>query len=163
VGTSRLINHAERARFVLAWVVAGCAAAMMISGFFAKSTRWTDISGGRSMAWFDGIKPWAVWSVLGGAVILLLLLWSLWAERWIPLSVAILLIFWRVATLAGAYRTRLESTDWTTTYDHQEIAFGLRVVPFIAMIGLLSAMLLASVATWLLVQDRRADPHLASA
>jgi hypothetical protein len=122
----------------------------------------------RHLRWsVDGVvrrhKPWAVWSVLGGAVILLLLLWNLWAERWIPLSVAILLIFWRVATLAGAYRTRLESTDWTTIYDHQQIAIGLRVVPFIAMIGLLSAMLLASVATWLLVQDRRVEPYPASA
>jgi len=163
VGRIRLIDRAERARFVLAWVVAGCAAMMMISGFIAKSTRWTDISDGRSMAWSDGIKPWAVWSVLGGAVVLLLLLWNMWTEHWIPLSVAALLIFWRVATLAGAYRTRLESTDWTATYDHQQIAFGLRVVPFIAIIGLLSAMLLASVATWLLMQDRRVDPRPASA
>jgi hypothetical protein len=163
VGRSRLIDHAERARCVLAWVVAGCAAAMLVSGLFAKSTRWTDISGGQSMAWADGIKPWAAWSVLGGAVILLLLLWTLWTDRWIPLSVASLLIFWRVATLADTYRSRLESADWLSTYDHQRIAFGLRAVPFIAMIGLLGAMLLALVATWLLAQGRRAEPHPASA
>ena len=163
MGRSQLIDRAERARFVLAWVDAGCAAAMMVSSFFAKSTRWTDISGGRSMAWADGIKPWAVWAVLGGAAILILLLWNLWIEHWIPLSVASLLIFWRTATLAGAYRTRLESADWVSTYDHQQIAVGLRAVPFIAIIGLLSAMLLASVATWLLVQDRRVDLHPTSA
>jgi len=156
MGKNRQIISAEVVRSVLAWMVAACAAGIMIAGFFAKSTRWTDLSSGQSIAWIDGIKPWAVWSVLGGAVVLLLLFWNLWADRWIPLSAASMLIFWRVATLADSYRTRLESADWVSTYDHQQIAFGLRAVPVVGIIGLLSAALLFAVATWLQVQDRDA-------
>jgi hypothetical protein len=145
-------DRAETIQSVLAWLVAACAVGMMTAGFFAKSTRWTDLTNGQTMAWVDGVKPWAVWSVLGGAAIMLLLLWNLWAERWVPLSVASLSIFWRVTTITDSYRSRLESADWASTYDHQQIAFGLRAIPVIAMIGMLSALLLVSVATWRLAQ-----------
>jgi len=156
MGKNRQIISAEVVRSVLAWMVAACAAGIMIAGFFAKSTRWTDLSSGQSIAWIDGIKPWAVWSVLGGGVVLLLLFCNLWADRWIPLSAASMLIFWRVATLADSYRTRLESADWVSTYDHQQIAFGLRAVPVVGIIGLLTAAFLIAVATWRQAQDRRA-------
>ena len=160
---SRLINHAETARTILAWLVAACATGIMIAGCFAKSTRWTDFAAGRSTAWSDGIQPLAVWAVLGGGAILISLLWSLRDEHWIPFGVASLLIFWRVATVADSYRNWLESADWVSVYDHQKIAFGLRAVPFIATIGVLSTMLLTAVATWLLVQNHRVLPGPQSA
>ena len=153
----RFINLAEAAQITLAWVVAGCAAAIIVAGFFAKSTRWTDSSGGRSMAWADGIKLWAVWAVLGSLAVLLLLILSVWTERWIPTGAAIAAIFWRVASIAASYRSHLESAGWESIYDHQRLALGLRIVPFIAVVGMLSAALLTSVATWIGWQNRRSS------
>ena len=153
----RVINRAETAKSVLAWVVAGCAAAFIVAGFFAKSSRWTDSSGGRSMAWSDGVKSWAVWAVLGGLAVVLLLILNVWTERWIPTGAAIAAIFWRVASIAASYRSHLESAGWESIYDHQRLALGLRIVPFIAEVGILSAALLTSVATWIAWQDRRSS------
>jgi hypothetical protein len=154
VGQGWIIHFLERVRPVLVVALSAVAALMMVGGIACKSTRWTNISNGTGMAWKDGVKPWALWAFLGGLAVLALVGVSWWYDRWLLCGIGALVLFWQAGFRASGYRTQLESSDWITIYDHQRIALGLRLVPAVATVGMLSAALLIAATVALLLKER---------
>ena len=160
----RVTNVLERTRPALALAMAACAVAMVVAGFFAQSSRWTDFTDGQSMAWTDGIKPWAIWAAVGGLTVLALLVLVSWNDQWLIFGTAGLFVFWRAGTEAAAYRSQIESDAWATVYDPQEIAIGLKAVPIVGTVGAAIAALLivVTLATCFRLRASGGSPTLQS-
>jgi len=140
--------------------MAASAVAMVVGGFLAKSSRWTDFTDGQSMGWTDGVKLWAIWAVLGGLTVLSLLILNSWNDRWLIFATVGLFVFWRAGTETAAYRSQIESDGWATMYDHQRIALGLEAVPIVGTVGATSAAFLIAVTLAVLVRHRVAGASL---
>lgn len=133
----------ERVQRALVVAAMACAVTLILGGMASKSTGWTWSADGTGRGWTDGVKPWAVWTFLGGLALLGLLIagwrWTRWA--WVTAS-PLCLVLWYAGAEAATYRTGMEA-GWFATFDERTVSFGLRVTPVVGTVG---AMVVAGLA-----------------
>ena len=92
------------------------------------------------------MKPWALWAILGGLVVIALLLvgYRRGDGLWLAACAAAFLL-WHSGDEASEYRGRIES-GILMMYDHHTVSFGLRVVPTVGTLGAIAVSALALLA-----------------